>query len=105
VRRPYADGAGLLMHTYMGAPARAVFPGRVAFADDYPQYGKTVILDHGDGYFTVTAELSSLDVRSGEDLPAGARLGLTGTAGARGTLYFEVRHHTETLEPGQWFGI
>ncbi len=79
--------------------------GRVAYADEYPEYGKTVLLDHGDGYFTVTAGLGSIEVRVGEDLPAGARLGLCGNAGTQGRIYFEVRQGTETLHPGEWFGI
>ncbi len=105
VRRDYADGPGLVMRSRVGAPARSVFSGRVAFSDEYPNYGRTVIIDHGDGYFTVTAGLSSLDVKVGEEIPAGSRLGMTSTVGAQGELYFEVRQHAETLPPGQWFGI
>lgn len=105
VKLPQAQGPGLYMKAYLGAPARSVFPGRVAYADDYPEYGKTVLLDHGDGYFTVTAGLSSIEVRVGEDLPAGARLGLCGTVGTQGRIYFEVRQGTDTLHPGEWFGI
>jgi len=105
VKLPYAHGPGLYMKAYLGAPARSVFPGRVAYADEYPEYGKTVLLDHGDGYFTVTAGLSSIEVRVGDDLPAGARLGLCGTSGGQGRIYFEVRRGAETLHPGEWFGI
>lgn len=105
VERDYADGPGLLMKTRLGAPARSVFPGRVAFADEYPSYGQTVILDHGDGYFTVTAGLSAVDVRVGDDLPAGSRLGASGSAGGMGQIYFEVRQEAQTLDPSPWFGI
>lgn len=105
VKLPHAQGPGLYMKAYLGAPARTVFTGRVAFADEYPEYGKTVLLDHGDGYFTVTAGLSSIEVRVGDDLPAGARLGLCGTSGGQGRIYFEVRQGAETLHPGEWFGI
>lgn len=105
VRRPYAEGPGLVMKAYLGAPARSVFPGRVVFADDYPDYGKTVILDHGEGYFTVTAGLGTIEVRAGDELPLGARLGLCGTVGGQGALYFEVRRHAATLAPSEWFGI
>lgn len=105
VRHEFADGPGLVMRTNRGAPARSVFAGRVAFADEYPNYGRTVIIDHGDGYFTVSAGLSSLDVQVGEDLPAGSRLGITGSQAGQGELYLEVRRHAETLDPAQWFGI
>ncbi len=105
VQRTFADGPGLVMRAHVGAPARSVFAGRVAYADNYPDYGKTVIVDHGNGYFTVTAGLSSLDVRIGENLPVGARLGLTSSRGGQGELYFEIRRHAETLDPSKWFGI
>jgi septal ring factor EnvC (AmiA/AmiB activator) len=105
VRLPFAQGPGLYMKAYLGAPARSVFSGRIAYADEYPEYGKTVLIDHGDGYFTVTANLGSIEVRVGDEIPAGTRLGLTGTSGSQGRIYFEVRRSAETLNPGEWFGI
>lgn len=101
----FARGPGLVLRSALGTPARAVFQGRVAFADEYPEYGKTVILDHGDGYFTVSSRLDSIEVAVGDDVPATARLGLCGTAGGMSQLYFEVRSQNETLPPGDWLGI
>jgi septal ring factor EnvC (AmiA/AmiB activator) len=105
VKLPYADGPGLFLKGAIGTPARAVYGGRVAYADDYAEYGKTVILDHGDDYFTVTAGLESIDVKVGDDLPQSARLGLSGTSGGVGQIYFEIRRKEETLSPGEWLGI
>ncbi len=105
VRLPHAGGPGLILRSNLGAVARAVFPGRVAFADDYADYKKTVILDHGDGYFTVTAGLGSILVQVGDELPQSARLGQAGTSGATSQVYFELRENSETLAPGPWFGI
>jgi septal ring factor EnvC (AmiA/AmiB activator) len=105
VRLPHAEGPGLILLGAVGTPARAVFGGRVAYADDYPEYGRTVILDHGDDYFTVTAGLEKIDVRVGDDLPQSARLGVSGTAGPVGKIYFEIRRKDETLSPGEWLGI
>jgi len=105
VRRPFAAGPGLVLRAQMATPVRAVFAGRIAYASDYAEYGRTVIVDHGEGYFTVSAGLSSLDVRVGEDVPAGARLGVIGTRGGLGELYFEVRRASETLAPREWFGL
>lgn len=106
VRRRWAQGSGLSMHAPPGTSVRAVFPGRVAFADEYGDYGKTVILDHGDGYYTVSALLGALEVTTGDEVASGARIGSlgAGTAG-RAELYFEVRRGSETLTPSEWFGI
>lgn len=105
VRRKFADGPGLAMRAPSGTAVRAVFDGFVAFADEYPDYGKTIIVDHGGGYFTVSANLGTVEVRVGESVAAGSRLGILGGAAGRGELYFEVRRGAETLAPGEWFGI
>lgn len=106
VRRRWADGPGLVMRATMATSVRAVFAGRVAFADEYADYGKTVILDHGDGYYTVSANLGVIEVQVGDQMAAGARLGALGAnAAGRGELYFEVRRGSETLPPAEWFGI
>jgi septal ring factor EnvC (AmiA/AmiB activator) len=106
VRRKWAHGAGLSMHAPPGTSVRAVFPGRVAFADEYGDYGKTVILDHGDGYYTVSALLGAIDVTTGDEVAAGSRVGTLGVGAAgRAELYFEVRRGNDTLAPSEWFGI
>lgn len=90
----------------MATSVRAVFGGRVAFADEYADYGRTVILDHGEGYYTVSANLGVIEVKVGEDVAAGARLGALGAGVAgRGELYFEVRRGNDTLSPTEWFGL
>jgi len=104
-RRRGASGPGLEMRIPLGAPVRSVFPGRVAFADEYSDYGKTVILDHGDGYFTVSANLKVIDVRVGDDVGASSRIGSVGDTGQGSLLYFEIRQGTDTLNPAEWFGI
>lgn len=99
------SGQGLSLKTAPFSVARSVFRGRVAFADEYPGYGKTVLLDHGDGYFTVTARLSTIEVAPSDELPEGTRIGLSGSSGSAGHLYFEIRKGEEILAPGPWFGI
>jgi septal ring factor EnvC (AmiA/AmiB activator) len=93
------------MRVPLGSPVRSVFPGRVAFADEYSDYGTTVILDHGDGYFTVSANLKVIDVRVGDDVGASSRIGSVGDTGEGSLLYFEIRRGTDTLNPAEWFGI
>jgi len=104
-RRAGSEGPGLEMRAPLGSPVRAVFAGRVAFADSYADYGRTVILDHGASHYTVSGNLGAVDVRAGDDVPAGARLGTVGDAGRGAMLYFEVRIGTQTADPAEWFGI
>ncbi len=94
-------GQGLEMRVSAGSPVQAVFGGRVAFADKYADFGRTVIVDHGNNFFTVSAGLGSVRVRLGEDVTAGSTLGTVGDTG----LYFEIRRSGDTVDPTPWFGI
>lgn len=123
VHRAGAPGPGLEMSAPVGTAVRAVFAGRVAFADKYDAFGQLVILDHGGHYYTLMGDLSSIDVRVGDDLSAGAKVGTVGLASSDDSsaaigesgrsrskprspaLYFELRRGTTAIEPGPWFGL
>lgn len=104
-RRTGAEGPGLEMRAPLGAVVRSVAPGRVAFADTYADYGKTVIVDHGRRCYTVSANLGSIDVEVGAEIGSGARVGTVGDTGKGPRLYFELRVGKETVDPASWFGI
>jgi murein hydrolase activator len=104
-QRAGSEGPGLEMFAPSGSVVRAVQAGRVAFADSYAAYGRTVILDHGGGYYTVSANLGSIDVKVGDDLSSGTRIGTVGNTDGAARLYFELRFGTSTLPPSDWFGI
>jgi septal ring factor EnvC (AmiA/AmiB activator) len=104
-RRAGAEGPGLEMRAPLGTVVRTVAPGRVAFADTYADYGKTVIVDHGRRYYTVSANLASIDVEVGSEVGSGARLGTVGDSGTGPRLYFELRVAKGTADPAAWFGI
>jgi murein hydrolase activator len=103
--RRNGSGPGLTMRAPGGAAVRAVFPGRVAFADSYADYGRTVILDHGGGYYTVSANLAEIEVKVGDDVKGGARIATLSGGSTGSMLYFEVRIGQETADPAEWFGI
>jgi septal ring factor EnvC (AmiA/AmiB activator) len=88
----------------VGTPVHAVADGRVRYAGRFRGYGNTVIVDHGDHYFTVSAHLSEIEVAVGDWLEAGARLGRSGDSGSLtgAQLYFEVRRGGDALDPAEW---
>jgi murein DD-endopeptidase MepM/ murein hydrolase activator NlpD len=104
-RRQGTDGPGLEIHAPAGTLVRAAFAGHVAFADHYGPYGRIVILDHGAHYYTVSGNLDAIDVKIGQDVGAGERIGTVGDDGAGPMLYFEVRHGSQTVAPGPWLGL
>ena len=105
IRSPSGNGKALLMTGTWGAAVRAVYSGRVAFADDYPDLGNTVILDHGGRFYTVSAHLQRISVQVGDELSAGQRIGTVGTYDQKPALLFEVRDGQNTLNTPEWFGI
>lgn len=106
VTRRGSPAPGLELSAAAGAPVRSVAAGRVAFADTYADYGLTVILDHGDHYYSLYAGLGAVDVHVGDQLAGSARVGaVVGAGQAGGLLYFELRRGAEAIDPGEWFGL
>lgn len=95
------DSQGIEIAAGAGQPVTAVWPGRVIFADGFKGFGNLLIVDHGDGYYTLYAQASRLTRRVGDQVQRGDVLALTGFEGARG-LYFEVRHHGVPQNPTDW---
>lgn len=88
----------------MGTPIRCIAEGTVEFVDWLPGYGKCIIVDHGDGYYSLYAHASSIFPARGAVVRAGDVLGEVGDTGSlNGTqLYFEIRKGKDSLNPGSW---
>ncbi|PWU22337.1 MAG: hypothetical protein C5B49_00855, partial [Bdellovibrio sp.] len=83
---------------------RAIFDARVAANHFIPEYGQTIILDHGDHFYSVYSNLSRGMVVEGDSIKEGTVIGFTGESpfdGRRG-LYFEIRHFSESMDPKSW---
>jgi septal ring factor EnvC (AmiA/AmiB activator) len=90
-----------------GEPVYAVAAGEVRFAGWFAGYGRMVILDHGDGFFTVSGHLDEIEVELGQRLVAGDPLGSAGETGSLtgARLYFEIRRGAEALDPADWLRL
>jgi septal ring factor EnvC (AmiA/AmiB activator) len=99
-------GPGVELAAPSGTAVRSVASGRIAFADRQDEYGLTVLIDHGDHYYTLYGSLGSSDVHPGDTVGSGARIGTVGSVdGSAPRLYFELRHDASTLDPGPWLGL
>ncbi|MYW69988.1 peptidoglycan DD-metalloendopeptidase family protein [Streptomyces sp. SID8379] len=80
-----------------GTPVKSVGPGAVVVAGNQGAYGNAVIVKMDDGRFTLYAHLTSLDVRTGQSVTGGQRLGLSGATGnvTGPHLHFEARTRNE----------
>jgi septal ring factor EnvC (AmiA/AmiB activator) len=64
-----------------------------------------LIVDCGDAYHFVLAGLDRLDVAAGQRVLAGEPVGVlaAGEGRSRATLYLELRHHGQPVDPRSWF--
>jgi murein DD-endopeptidase MepM/ murein hydrolase activator NlpD len=76
-----APHGGLDVAVPTGTPVRAASAGRVVNTGDYFYAGKTVFLDHGQGFITVYLHLSRIDVKEGDTVERSATLGAVGATG------------------------
>ena len=105
---PRAGGVkwdGVLVATERGAPVRAVYGGRVIYADWLPGLGLLTIVDHGEGYMSLYGHNERLYKAAGERVSAGDTLGSAGDSGGsnRPELYFEIRKAGKAVDPRPWF--
>jgi septal ring factor EnvC (AmiA/AmiB activator) len=87
-----------------GTPVRAIHAGRIVHAGWFHGYGNLIIVDHGDGYFSLMAHLGTLARAKGDEVRRGDVVGTVGDSGSlKGTyLYFELRQGQMPLDPERW---
>lgn len=95
---------GVALSTGAGTPVRAVYAGKTVYAQWLAEYGNLVILDHGDGIFTLYAWLQTVAVAPGSVIAAGTQVGTAGTGPGRDEpgVYFEVRDRQKASDPIAW---
>jgi murein DD-endopeptidase MepM/ murein hydrolase activator NlpD len=64
-----------------GTPVIAPAAGRVLDTGDYFFNGHTIWIDHGAGLLTMVCHLSAIDVKAGDQVQAGQRIGAVGATG------------------------
>ncbi len=92
---------GIEIEAREGQAVRAVSDGEVVYADWYKGYGNLMILDHGNGFYTLYGNLSQLGLNKGARVVKGQVIGLAGETGSlKGPkLYFEIRRNGEAVDP------
>jgi septal ring factor EnvC (AmiA/AmiB activator) len=96
---------GVLLAGAQGTPVRAVYHGRVVYADYLAGLGLLAIVDHGDGYLSLYGHNERLFKEVGERVTAGDTIATVGDSGGRSTpaLYFEIRKAGKPVDPRPWF--
>ena len=97
--------SGLDIGAAYGASIVAADGGTVTIAGVNGGYGNCVMIDHGNGYYTLYGHMSSIAVSVGQSVSKGATIGYVGSTGVSTGphLHFEIRQGTTILDPENWF--
>ena len=78
--------------------------GNVKFLGTIPFWGPTLILDHGESFYTVYTNLKNPSVRLGDEVEIGQKLADLGDLKYHDKYdhYFEIRQFTEPQNPKEW---
>jgi len=95
---------GVVLAAPRGREVRAVYHGRVAFADWLAGMGLLVIVDHGEGYLTLYGYNETVLKDTGDWVAPGDVIATVGDSGGQpqASLYFEVRKGTRPENPRRW---
>jgi len=95
---------GVVFGVPRGTPVRAIYYGRIAFADWLAGMGLLVIVDHGDGYMSLYAHNESILKNTGDRVLPGDVIATVGDSGGQqqSSLYFEIRKGAKPINPRDW---
>lgn len=105
--KPRSPHSGTDYRSPKGTPVRPISNGRVALVADLFYTGKTVVVDHGEGLFSLYAHLSKVLVGEGHELLSKDVLGEVGSTG-RSTgahLHLSVKLLGERIDPESLLGL
>ena len=95
---------GVVFAAPRGREVRAVYHGRVVFADWLAGMGLLVIVDHGEGFMTLYGYNETTLKSAGEWVAPGDVIATVGDSGGQqqASLYFEIRQGTRPINPRTW---
>lgn len=83
---------------------RAIYNGKVVFADQFRGLGNVIIINHGEGYHTVYANLNKILINNGDIVKEKDIIGKAGVPEPINGpgIYFEIRFKGKPINPTRW---
>ena len=94
---------GITIETRAGAQVVSPHEGRVVFAGLFRKYGQLLIIEHGEGYYSLLAGLARIDGVIGQWILGGEPVGIMGRPeNGNPALYMELRRNGQPINPLPW---
>jgi len=92
---------GVDLEATSGTPVFAINDGVVKLAKELPNYGKTIIIDHGLGIFSLYLHLNEFKVSEGQKVKRGEIIALSGNTGYSISphLHFSIKINGISVDP------
>ncbi|GGE03419.1 membrane protein [Tsuneonella deserti] len=97
-----ARSRGLALLPIDGAQVVAPGAGRIVFAGPFRGFDRIVIIEHAGGFTSLVTGLARVDVAVGDEVVAGAPLGVAGSG--QTTVGFELRREGDPVNPLEFLG-
>ncbi len=102
VLKTVTQNTGIDISVPTGTAVFAVARGEVSKIWWLPSFGNLIILNHYNDFRTVYAHLSEIEVREGERISEGARIGKSGESLSGPMVHFEVWKSRDKQDPESW---
>ncbi|HJM10383.1 MAG TPA: peptidoglycan DD-metalloendopeptidase family protein [Candidatus Marinimicrobia bacterium] len=98
------ENTGIDIHGSEGTEVKSIYDGIVTTVTYIRGYGNTVILDHGDGFYSVYTHVTDVEVEENSYVNARDIIAHVGDSGSlEGTkLHFEIWGNKDKLKPELW---
>jgi murein DD-endopeptidase MepM/ murein hydrolase activator NlpD len=87
------------------APVNAANDGRVVWASDLGIYGNCIVVDHGYALQSIYGHLKAIQVKVGDVVKKGQKMGIAGATGLAGGihLHFSMQIDGVQTNPREWW--
>ena len=99
LKLPFNNGVTIALQK--GTAIKAVFDGEVRQIVVMPGYNKCVLVQHGN-YFSFYCKLGSVNVKSGDKVKTGQKIGTVDTIGDETQLHFQIWSGRTPQNPEAW---
>lgn len=95
---------GVIISAPEGTPVKAIYGGKVIFANWLRGFGLLVIINHGNGYMSLYARNHALYAKVGDMVSQNDVIAKIGNSGGfdKSSLYFEIRRNGSPIDPRHW---